>query len=82
MTGNLGHLGEIATLRPFRELRNGFLGEILPAAMLTVLSHPFFRHRHAVQAVTPTCSVHLLRLKTPRPPGEPLLVFSIAFISW
>jgi hypothetical protein len=30
MTGNFGHLGEIATLRPFRELRNGFMGEILP----------------------------------------------------
>src|ERR1039457_906270 len=35
-------------------------------AMLTVLSQPFLRQRHAVQGVTPTSASHFERLTTAR----------------
>ena|ERR1017187_2437604 len=35
--------------------------------MLTVLSQPLLRQRHAVQVVTPTCSSHRERLTTAAP---------------
>ncbi len=47
--------------------------------MLIVVSQPFFRQRHAVHGVTPTCSSHRERLMTAAPGIGYVLPFDSIF---